>query len=687
MINADINAVRVLARGLSPHSGTARMRGRQSRRHHRPQQRQPKGRDTGGLERLGAEEGCVGVVDYREGGDGEYQCSQHYSWEIGERGKGTRQEREKGGGRGDAGRRTKQGRVIKGRDGREKEKKEQKRTFPKDADQNNVRVGEDMDHVEVLFSTSPGCTPKIEDDKSTAGRCVRNVQKWHEGRVGAGAALGIGLPYLPVAAATLASSTSTRSCQRQRGTCLRLESTFSSADSRRAPRRRALKGRRRAQQPWSAWMRERDGRAPGLPAALLIRSATFDRTPTDPLHLAALGLCCDAAAGAGSRVSTGGVGADGVYIPVRVPHCTWVAASCIRAVSKLAALVGACGGQGLPEETDDAEGAKPQLTEVARMRGRGFLEQHVRKPATGDGSEETGSAARQRCKSGTSLGERNERGGLGEGFDGEKSRTKLASSSSEYVGVEKEVYALASPESDALPGPEDVGADAWSYSYPDALADVEELRERRSFCPKFAEIAGRPAQVIFHVPPPKTANECLCCVEASLSGGGGRERQGGCRLVPRAQIRALLTIEDDYIRYLAEGPGWVYWTGQVDSQGQLIIKWGVTVCLPRRQLEYDGCGVGRTQLWFMAFRVKRRLLAGGSLEEIENIARGALVLAKEPEIISISDFNKKNHSTAQAIAILTSCLWIDAFPGDLLSRMQECCHKHKVAWAYTIVSR
>lgn len=65
------------------------------------------------------------------------------------------------------------------------------------------------------------------------------------------------------------------------------------------------------------------------------------------------------------------------------------------------------------------------------------------------------------------------------------------------MGVEKEVYALASPESDALPGPEDVGADAWSYSYPDALADAEELRERRSFCPKFAEIAGRPAQVIF----------------------------------------------------------------------------------------------------------------------------------------------------------------------------------------------
>ncbi|KAF8181473.1 hypothetical protein K438DRAFT_1976200 [Mycena galopus ATCC 62051] len=76
-------------------------------------------------------------------------------------------------------------------------------------------------------------------------------------------------------------------------------------------------------------------------------------------------------------------------------------------------------------------------------------------PATGDGSEEKGSAARQQCKSGTSLGERNERGGLGEGFDGrpggdcvlacaldsepcrprEKSRTKLASSSSEYVGV------------------------------------------------------------------------------------------------------------------------------------------------------------------------------------------------------------------------------------------------------------
>ncbi|KAJ7787352.1 hypothetical protein B0H14DRAFT_3505607 [Mycena olivaceomarginata] len=142
------------------------------------------------------------------------------------------------------------------------------------------------------------------------------------------------------------------------------------------------------------------------------------------------------------------------------------------------------------------------------------------------------------------------------------------------------------------------------------------------------------------------------------------------RLDPVDQICALLAIKDDRLRYLREGPGSVYFTGQRNDRGELIVKWGETSCLSRRQLEYEECGgTGQTQMWFVAFEVQRRLLTervirlgligqgygrvqfeepcscgtshreyhwmrpGGSLEEIETIARESLAIIGEPTVI------------------------------------------------------
>ncbi|KAJ7771205.1 hypothetical protein B0H14DRAFT_2632469 [Mycena olivaceomarginata] len=112
------------------------------------------------------------------------------------------------------------------------------------------------------------------------------------------------------------------------------------------------------------------------------------------------------------------------------------------------------------------------------------------------------------------------------------------------------------------------------------------------------------------------------------------------RLDPADQICALLAIKDD-LRYLREGPG-----SSTRSAG----------------------GAGQTQMWFVAFEVQRRLLAarytagadwtriwagpirgavlvrhqpprisldapGGSLEEIETIARESLAIIGEPTVI------------------------------------------------------
>ncbi|KAJ7235741.1 hypothetical protein B0H12DRAFT_1238691 [Mycena haematopus] len=91
------------------------------------------------------------------------------------------------------------------------------------------------------------------------------------------------------------------------------------------------------------------------------------------------------------------------------------------------------------------------------------------------------------------------------------------------------------------------------------------------------------------------------------------------RLKPLDQIHALL--EPGVVSYLREGPGHVYFTAQLPSNtvreqrldrlpDQFIVKWGESSCLPRRQLQYDRCAVDRTHMWFMAFQVERRLLAG-----------------------------------------------------------------------------
>ncbi|KAJ7864263.1 hypothetical protein B0H14DRAFT_3443610 [Mycena olivaceomarginata] len=87
------------------------------------------------------------------------------------------------------------------------------------------------------------------------------------------------------------------------------------------------------------------------------------------------------------------------------------------------------------------------------------------------------------------------------------------------------------------------------------------------------------------------------------------ERAKIYRLDPADQICALLAIEDDHVRYSREGPGTLYFTAQRDDRGLLIVKWGESTCLARRQLEYDECGGVGTQMWFGAFEVQRRLFA------------------------------------------------------------------------------
>ncbi|KAJ7864270.1 hypothetical protein B0H14DRAFT_2574481 [Mycena olivaceomarginata] len=133
---------------------------------------------------------------------------------------------------------------------------------------------------------------------------------------------------------------------------------------------------------------------------------------------------------------------------------------------------------------------------------------------------------------------------------------------------------------------------------------------------------------------------------------------------------ACFVSDSERAKYLREGLGSVYFTGQRDNRGELIVKWGETSCLSRRQLEYKECGgAGQTQMWFVAFEVQRRLLAervirlgligqgygrvrfeepcscgtshceyhwmrlGGSLEEIETIARESLAIIGEPMVI------------------------------------------------------
>jgi hypothetical protein len=82
-----------------------------------------------------------------------------------------------------------------------------------------------------------------------------------------------------------------------------------------------------------------------------------------------------------------------------------------------------------------------------------------------------------------------------------------------------------------------------------------------------------------------------------------------------------LDPDHDVMPYLDEGEGYVYFTGVLQNNAvqeldpkelprQMIIKWGVSTCMSRRQLEYHACEVGQTQLWFCAFKVEHRLLAG-----------------------------------------------------------------------------
>ncbi|KAJ7789964.1 hypothetical protein B0H14DRAFT_2626577 [Mycena olivaceomarginata] len=134
---------------------------------------------------------------------------------------------------------------------------------------------------------------------------------------------------------------------------------------------------------------------------------------------------------------------------------------------------------------------------------------------------------------------------------------------------------------------------------------------------------------------------------------GGNPRAGAN---PGQQRARLLKLDPDHdvVPYLDEGEGYVYFTGVLQNNAvqeldpkqlphQMIIKWGVSNCVSRRQLEYHACEVGQTQLWFCAFKVDHRLLAeriirlrlleegrrhreyhymhpGGSLEEIERLA-------------------------------------------------------------------
>ncbi|KAJ7836933.1 hypothetical protein B0H13DRAFT_2368458 [Mycena leptocephala] len=92
-----------------------------------------------------------------------------------------------------------------------------------------------------------------------------------------------------------------------------------------------------------------------------------------------------------------------------------------------------------------------------------------------------------------------------------------------------------------------------------------------------------------------------------------------CRLEPAEQVEGFLKL-DPHVAFLDEGPGEVYFTAQLadDAVQQqrpdrllsaVIVKWGVTRCLPRRQLDYGRCGEGRVHMWMMSYQVERRLLA------------------------------------------------------------------------------
>ncbi|KAF8214522.1 hypothetical protein K438DRAFT_1749629 [Mycena galopus ATCC 62051] len=144
-----------------------------------------------------------------------------------------------------------------------------------------------------------------------------------------------------------------------------------------------------------------------------------------------------------------------------------------------------------------------------------------------------------------------------------------------------------------------------------------------------------------------------------------------CRLEPEKQIPQLLAL-DSHTRYLKEGPGSVYFTAHLHN-GRLIIKWGVSTSVPRRQLDYHACEVGgRMQLWIVAFEnLEYRLIAervihlrlqekgykhvkflqpcscgrrhreyyfmrpGGSLEECEEIAQKCLVELSENKAVRL----------------------------------------------------
>jgi hypothetical protein len=94
------------------------------------------------------------------------------------------------------------------------------------------------------------------------------------------------------------------------------------------------------------------------------------------------------------------------------------------------------------------------------------------------------------------------------------------------------------------------------------------------------------------------------------------------RLKPGPQRDLLLGLKDgNVVPYLDEGEGCMYFTGVLQKKAiqelhpkelprQMIVKWGVSTCVSRRQLEYHACEVGQTQVWFCAFKVERRLLAG-----------------------------------------------------------------------------
>ncbi|KAJ7253306.1 hypothetical protein B0H12DRAFT_1071444 [Mycena haematopus] len=149
-----------------------------------------------------------------------------------------------------------------------------------------------------------------------------------------------------------------------------------------------------------------------------------------------------------------------------------------------------------------------------------------------------------------------------------------------------------------------------------------------------------------------------------------KRKLGGIRkLEPGDQIPALLALEP-HVPFLREGRGAIYFTAHQQNDGQLIFKWGESTCVPRRQLDYRACEVdGGIQMWFVAFEVKRRLIAeriihlrlrekgyervrfnepcscghrhreyyfmlpDGSLEDFEKIAQECLVEIGEREVV------------------------------------------------------